>query len=516
MNLHSIRWRLPLSYAAIALLAALALGSVMLLVLNSYYTGMERDYLTDNARGFQPMVEKVLKTNLPDQFLQDQVMGLSFLSRTQIRVLDNNGETIADSGIPGVDQMVAVSGAPVVRHFNMAVNGPPSGGSGAVIIFSKDAQSVPAPAVPLDEQPFLPTADTVYAVSASPFGYGFAVKGDIVSERRSSQVISIPLDGSLGTLEISNGPAYGSDILRSVAIAWVIAGILSIALAALAGLYASKQVTQPVLMLTDAAHQMEGGNLSARVALPDEKQQEFTALAHAFNGMAAQVENTVSTLRAFVSDAAHELNTPLTALKTNLELAATEADAAQRQEFLSRALEQNQRLEKLTSNLLDLSRIEAPDAASTFESLDLRQLVAQIGERFASRADQANRNFNLTLPDSEAIILGNATQLDRAMSNLFENALKFTPEDGNISLTLEKSENAAILTITDTGIGIPPEDLPHLFERFHRGRNSSPYPGNGLGLAIVKASVTAHKGSIQVESLVGQGTSIIIQLPLVK
>jgi two-component system OmpR family sensor kinase len=112
--------------------------------------------------------------------------------------------------------------------------------------------------------------------------------------------------------------------------------------------------------------------------------------------------------------------------------------------------------------------------------------------------------------------LGNATQLDRAVSNLFENALKFTPTGGNISLVLEKNENTATLTITDTGIGIPPEDLPHLFERFHRGRNSSPYPGNGLGLAIVKASVTAHKGSIQIESQVGQGTSVVIQLPLAK
>jgi signal transduction histidine kinase len=380
----------------------------------------------------------------------------------------------------------------------MAVNGPPAGG-GAVIIFSRDAQSAPAPAVPLDEQVLPPMADTVYAVSASPFGYGFAVKGVIASERRSSQVVSIPLDGSLGTLEISNGPAYGSDILRSVAIAWAIAGILSIALAALAGWYASKQVTQPVLVLTDAAHRMEGGNLSARVALPGEKQEEFTALAHAFNGMAAQVENTISTLRAFVSDAAHELNTPLTALKTNLELAAAETNATQQQEFLARALEQNQRLEKLTSGLLDLSRIEAAaDAASGFEPLDLRQAVAQVGERFASRADQAGRNFTLTLPKTEVKILGNVAQLDRVLSNLLENALKFTPESGNISLVLEKNENTATLTIADTGIGIPPEDLPHLFERFHRGRNSSSYPGNGLGLAIVKASVAAHKGNIRV------------------
>ncbi len=275
-----------------------------------------------------------------------------------------------------------------------------------------------------------------------------------------------------------------------------------------AGWLVSKQVTQPVLALTEAAHRMEGGNLSARVELPGEKQQEFTALASAFNGMAGQVENTIATLRAFVSDAAHELNTPLTALKTNLELAAAEPDSARRENFLVQALEQNQRMEGLTRSLLDLSRVEAAEVA--FERLDMRQLLAEIGEQFASRAEQAERIFSLNLPEGEVPLWGNAPQLRRAIENLLENALKFTPPGRTISLSLEITVGAATLVVSDTGVGIPDDDLPHIFERFHRGRNATEYPGSGLGLAIVKTIADIHRAKVQVESSLERGTRISI------
>jgi signal transduction histidine kinase len=515
MNLHSIRWRLPLSYAAIALLAALSLGSVMLLVLNRYYIDMEREYLNGNARALQPVVEQLLKAGVPRQVLQDQVTGLAFLSQTQISVLDANGEIIADSGVLNAKQMIALSAAPAGIKFNVALD-PSVAVSGPVVVYSaKEMETAP---FPLDVPPekgggLPPRVDTVIGVSAAPLGgYGFTTEAVPATDQRSSQVVSIPLNGKLGSLEISNGPAYGSDILRSVAVAWALAGILSIALAAWAGLYVSRQVTRPVLALTEATRRMENGELAARVSLPDEKQQEFLALAHAFNGMAGQVEHTVSTLRAFVSDAAHELNTPLTALKTNLELAAAEPDAARRESFLAHALEQNQRMESLTHSLLDLSRIEATYNAPAFEPLDLRQLVAETGERFASRAEQADRNFNVTLPESEISIRGNAQQIQRVVDNLLENALKFTPTGGLITLSLEQTGQGVMLTVADTGIGIPSEDLPHLFERFHRGRNAAGYPGNGLGLAIVKAVVDAHGGEIRAESTPGRGTKISIRL----
>lgn len=514
MNIHSIRWRLPFSYAAVALLAALSLGSVMLLVLNSYYTGLERDYLTGNAQALQPIVEQILRSGSPPQVLQDQVAGLAFLSQTQIRVLDQSGQPIADSGLPGVNQVVAVSSSPAGMMFSMPVDLSVAEETTTGFYVNGDvAPTIQTLPFAGDARPV--QSDTVISISAAPLGgYGFAAAEAVpVIDRRSSQVVSLPLENSLGTLEISNGPAYGSDILRSVAIAWAVAGIFSIVLAGLAGWYISLQVTRPVLALTEATRRMEQGELSVRVAFPAEKQKEFVALAHSFNSMAGQVEGTVSTLRAFVSDAAHELNTPLTALKINLELATNEPDTARKENFLARAIEQNERLGQLTNSLLDLSRIESAQAAPNFSLLDLRQLTAEIAERFASRVEQAERNFSLSLPDGAVPLHGSLPQLQRALDNLLENALKFTPPGGTIFLALESDENTITLSVIDTGIGIPPEDVPHLFERFHRGRNSTEYPGNGLGLAIVKAVVNAHSGEIYAESTIGHGTKISIALP---
>ena len=141
-------------------------------------------------------------------------------------------------------------------------------------------------------------------------------------------------------LEFSNGPSYGADVIDSVTLAWLIASVFAIAIAALTGWFMSKRVTRPVLALEKATRQMEEGDLSVRVNLPDERQQEFLSLANSFNGMAGQVEQTVSTLRAFIADAAHELHTPLTALQTNIELARDEETASARTLYLSRAQEQ--------------------------------------------------------------------------------------------------------------------------------------------------------------------------------
>ena len=214
-----------------------------------------------------------------------------------------------------------------------------------------------------------------------------------------------------------------------------------------------------------------------------------------------------------MADAAHELHTPLTALQANLELARDEDNASARTRFLMRAQEQSQRLEALVQSLLDLSRIEASESKSSFESIDLTQLVLEIGEQFASRAEQANREFQMKVAEERVSIAGNENQLKQVLINLLENALKFTPQQRLISLALEHSINEIHLTVTDTGIGIPPEDVPHLFERFHRGRNAAEYPGNGLGLAIVKATVAAHQGNVTVESQLGQGTTISITFP---
>lgn len=517
MNLQSIRWRLPLSYAAIALITALSLGSVMLLVLNHYYTGLESAYLLDNAQALQPVVQQIITDEKSNAKLQEQITTLAFISQIRIRVLDENAAAIADSGIPDNTRMLSLTNNPAYVVF-ISEAAPEN----TIVVHSKpdettaDTTAYAFGTVSLAADPPAPgeNMETIIAIKSAPLGgYVFSNEHNGWTGSRSAQVVSITLSDSSHKLEISSGPAYGSDILKSVAIAWGAAGILSVILAISMGLYASRQVTRPVLALIDATRQMEQGQLSARVNLPNEQQQEFQSLAAAFNNMAQRVEKTISTLRAFVSDAAHELNTPLTALKTNLELALNEPDPASQINYLASALEQNQRLEQLTGRLLDLSRIEYSQTTPDFSHFDLRQLVAEIGERFASRAEQADRNFSLALPGRETPLFGNPHQLQQAIENLLENSLKFTPPGGNITLELVIQQDAAQCIISDTGIGIPDDDLPHLFKRFHRGRNAGGFPGSGLGLAIVRAVMDAHHGSVEVQNL-ETGCRFIVRLPM--
>lgn len=521
MNRNSIRWRLPASYAVIALLAALALGSVMLLVLKSYYARQEREYLFGNAITLKPILENVLQSNLPRVALQDQINGLAFLSQTRIRLIDTNGNTIADSGVPNQNQSIAIGGAPSWdMPFFGSSSGPATEEREKFVIYSNVEESSSAMLPFNHDIPAsgpAPEGDVMLSVRASPYGYAFVEATRLDPTRRSSQIARVQLTGAqgqpVGELEFSNGPSYGDDVIGSVTRAWVVASAFAIAVAALAGWFMSKRVTSPVLALEKATRQMEQGNLHARVDLPDERQQEFVSLANSFNGMASQVEQTVTTLREFIADAAHELHTPLTALQANIELARDEKNASERTRYLSRAHEQSQRLEALVQSLLDLSRIEAAKSPSSFAPVDFVQLTREIGEQFASRAEQTDRSFVMNIQSDTLDVMGNEMQLKQVVMNLLENALKFTPENGTISLDLQRSDDDVKLFVSDTGIGILPEDLPHIFERFHRGRNASAYPGNGLGLAIVKAIVTAHGGTVAVESQALHGTTIKISLP---
>jgi two-component system sensor histidine kinase MprB len=229
--------------------------------------------------------------------------------------------------------------------------------------------------------------------------------------------------------------------------------------------------------------------------------------------MADRVEATVATLRRFVGDAAHELHTPLTALRTDLELVADTDDPAARLDLLDRAQAQVTRLATLTSGLLDLSRIEAEAARPKRQPIDLAGLVQELSEVYASRAEQAGIAFSLDAPDGPVTVQGNEEQLRRALGNLLDNAIKFTPAGGQVGVALRRADTAIELQVEDSGIGVPEDDLPQLFGRFHRGRNASTYPGNGVGLAIVRAIVETHGGSVTAENL-AQGARFSLRLPV--
>jgi signal transduction histidine kinase len=628
----SMRWRLPLSYAAIALLAALALGLVLLTTLRRYYRQQELDYLTNNAQVMGSVIARLFKLDPPSTWLQPQLRSFSFLSQTRVRLLDTESQELADSGAPQDQQGVVIlaregeklniqiakempdepadvaglfvrrednslfvgtgstSGVKVDGRWELHHDGPvvevvtthdtliyrddtlqqlggvaPSGpikqvlepGSldeigknstveawgkrrddrvvAEVVVFSSQADdtgvspegewskvepsTVPDVVTlkilkPRSDEGIIESSENwpirmedVYSIYATP--YGFGLNAEAPSEgHRSDQVIRQPFHDQggelLGYVELSEGPAYGRQILVSVTRGWAIAGSVAVLLAAVAGWMASRRITTPLLALISVTTQMAKGDLSARADVA--REDELGLLARSFNEMAGRVEGTIITLRHFVSDAAHEIHTPLTALRTNLELAPDE-------EFVRRAQAQVKRLERLTEGLLDLSRVEAGGSQEKHSPLELVTLVQQVSELYASRAEQAGLAFSLTLPESPVTVRGDRAQLRRGLENLFDNAIKFTPEGGSVGAGIHQHGGQVELWVEDTGIGIPVDDLPRLFDRFHRGCNAAGYPGSGLGLAIAKAIVENHGGRIEAESVLGEGTRLFFTLP---
>ena len=547
MNLKSIRWQLPLTYAGLALLTALALGGVLLFVLRGYYAEQERIYLRGNALSLSDAIAPILESNLPKDLLQGQINLFAILSQVRVRLLDDRGNLLVELQKPAFEKGLFIS----------AVSGPDIFYRKPALEVRKSAPVAPqppdsAPAEPAEpapggvtvlapfEKPFVggtsmsgrvtdklqlfysgdPALGSKTLVSVIPIAgtmYGFSLQGEMQLEgSRSDQVVSQPIVYSgkkLGSIELSAGPSYGREIVLGVARGWLIASLAAVLLAAGVGWLISRRLSAPLLGLVEVTRKMSIGDLSIRAGQAQglNHKDEFGLLAQTFNEMAQQVESTVGTLRSFVSDAAHELNTPLTALRTNLELAEVRGDPA-----VERAREQVDRLQNLTGDLLDLSRIES-GSNGDHELVDLRALLAETGEVYASQAEQKEIEFDLYLPaeEREAVqVSAHLERLRRVVENLLENALKFTPAGGRVRVALERAGDRARITVSDSGIGIPAEDQALLFGRFHRGRNTAGFPGSGLGLAIVKAILDRYGGEIR---LVPQekGTRFEVTLSLI-
>lgn len=494
---QSLRWRLSLSYAGIALITVLLLGFILIFILFNYYLGEEADYLSQNAEAIRTLVEHARNTEMSDEALQQLLEVAAFTTNTQISILGTNKDVLMESSSP-LERTSIVFGA----YGDEEMPIPDLGASFA--IFGVEEYTLENGSVNLVPGSIFPEGQIMIETSsAAPLpgnwitipGAGARVSGPTkITVERSSLVDQRSIfnqnDEFLGYVELSNGPAYGREIVRSVAWGWAIAAAAAVLLAAAAGMWVSRRLSAPIESLTQTTAQMAAGDLSARAGI--EREDEFGLLAKSFNLMADSIEAKVDALRRFVADAAHQLHTPLTALRINLEMIDDQ--------HASRALERVEQMDDLTRSLLNLSQLAAIESEIQFDEVDLVELLQEITEPYASRAEQADLSFDQEILSETAIIKGDAAQLANLIQNLLDNAIKFTPPGGQVHVKLNALDDGVELTVADTGIGIPKDDIPHLFSRFHRGRNASTYPGSGLGLAIVKAIADQHGARIFVES----------------
>ena len=279
-------------------------------------------------------------------------------------------------------------------------------------------------------------------------------------------------------------------------------------------MFVIRMITVPIGELNEGISRMSAGDLSARVRVRGKT--EFSQLAAAFNSMSERIERQDKTRSQFVSNASHELKTPLSTMKILMETLIYQEpmDPAMTKEFLKDCNAEIDRLNRIVSDLLTLASVDSGNAQFNRQELRLKDLILEQARRLSPLARERGIELECSVKDSVEVS-GDSFKLAQVIYNVIDNAIKYTPRGGSVRVDLFRQGKKAVIRISDTGIGIPAEDLPHIFDRFYRvdKARSRETGGTGLGLSIVKQIVLMHDGDITASSVENEGTTFTIELP---
>jgi heavy metal sensor kinase len=280
------------------------------------------------------------------------------------------------------------------------------------------------------------------------------------------------------------------------------------------GYVLARKALAPMERLRRSTEEITAERLDRRLPVAN-AQDELGRLTTTINAMIGRLERSFAEIRRFTADASHELRTPLTAIRTEAEVAlARPLGLAEHQQLLGSILEECDRLTRLTDQLLGLAREDARAARQAQEPLDLVALVGDVAETMRPLAEAKGLRLHLEAGGG-ATVHGDAARLREVFFNLLDNSIKYTPEGGEVEVRIMRQGPEVTVTILDTGIGIPAEHLPHVFDRFYRvdKARSRAEGGTGLGLSIARSIATAHGGRVELASTPGQGTTCTVWLP---
>jgi two-component system OmpR family sensor kinase len=297
----------------------------------------------------------------------------------------------------------------------------------------------------------------------------------------------------------------------------VMAAVLPLALllAGGGGWLLAKRALQPVDQMAEAARRIGAEHLDERLRTTG-SDDELDRLAHTLNDMLGRLDAAFRQVRQFSADASHELQTPLTILKGELEVALRAPRSPEEyRRVLTSALEECERLVRLVEGLLLLARADAGVLRMDRQPVDLDQLVLEVFKQAELLAEPHAVHLHLG-PVEPLTIRGDSAHLRRLLLNLLDNGIKYTPPGGHVTLALARDDGWAKLWVADTGIGLSPEEQTHIFQRFYRATNAhlQHEEGSGLGLCIAQSIAEAHGGHIQVDSAPGRGSTFTVRLPL--
>lgn len=291
-------------------------------------------------------------------------------------------------------------------------------------------------------------------------------------------------------------------ILAGIVIGWIFAG----------------RALTPVLEIAETAQRISGSNLSLRIPVRGAG-DELDRLIETFNQMIERIEVNFNQVRQFSTDVSHELRTPITIVRGQLEVALFTAETVEQyRDAIVNCVSDIERLSQIVRALLLLSQAESGQVVLQKQALDLVEIAEGIVDQFQIPAEGAEVTLRFVANVPHCTGEFDRVQVERMLSNLLSNAVKFTPPGGEVRVSLDRRENEVEIRVQDTGEGISPEHLPHIFDRFYRvrgaGEQASPEKGLGLGLSFVAWIVRVHGGTVDVQSQPGKGTTFIVRLPL--
>lgn len=359
----------------------------------------------------------------------------------------------------------------------------------------------------------LPPETQVHVLKGEP-AFDTLYKGHAPVMRRIS--FPIPLQGEIRyVLQTQMSLKVVRKTLQWLLVACGTGSLVVLTLAWVGSTWIARVALSPVSTLSRTAAHISDRSLETRVAL-DAPYEEFQQLAQSFNHMLDRLHKVFESQRRFVADAAHELKTPLTAMKGNLEVALQRARSVEEyRDVIAANLSQVEHMSHLTRSLLTLAQFAGSRPPVQLEPMTLKPILEELTAEITVLAKEQGCRLIVHVQD-DPVIVGDTAQLKRVFINLLDNALRHTPRGGTITVAVEVVGDEVLASVTDTGCGIAAIHLPHIFERFYRvdeARNRHE-GGTGLGLAIAHEIALAHGGALLAQSEVGKGSIFILKLPV--
>jgi len=342
---------------------------------------------------------------------------------------------------------------------------------------------------------------------------GLNIMDDFVGGSVDIPVMTLtgPITDAAGTniaaLILHTDTSRVQESVRQVFMDVMLYSCIGLLLAMMAVSYITGRITKPITDMNAIVRRYAKGEFELRV--PDEGSDEVAQLGKSFNAMAGELNTLEAARRSFVANVSHELRSPLTSMRGFLEAMQDGTIPPEEQgRYLDIVINENRRMTSMVNDLLDLARIESGQVVIKKEVFDINELIARILLTFEARIDAKAVQVELDLKGDKLYVSADAGQIAQVLRNLIDNALKFTPEGGLLRLSSGADRKTVTVRVRDSGKGIAPEAIPHLFERFYKEEKAhtpGESAGTGLGLAIVKRIIDQHGQEIYVESRVGEG-----------